>query len=343
MTAPKPALVADDADWVPRYLQHLAVQRRLSPRTLALYAAHLQVLQQHAAAEGLTLAQVHPAHVRRWLAQLHAAGRQPRGLALMLSSWRGFYRWVGRQGWMDAHPVTGVRAPKASRALPKALSVEQALQLVQSASGEPQDEPLRLRDRAMAELLYSSGLRLGELLGLDIHPSPSARGWVDLDSAEVHVCGKGGKWRSVPVGVAAQAALRDWLQARAAWLGAAASQPALFVGARGARLTPQVARRALAALARQAGLAIHVHPHMLRHSCASHVLQSSGDLRGVQELLGHASIASTQLYTRLDFQHLSRVYEAAHPRAQHRASSPAPQPPAAACGKPRAGQGQPNS
>ena len=308
--------VPDDAVLVQAYLRHVGVERRLSARTQALYAAHLAALQRLAAAEGLPLTRVHPAHVRRWVAQLHAAGRQPRGLALVLSSWRGFYTWLGRQGWIDTHPVHGVRAPKAARPLPKALAVEDALRLAEVPAV---DGPEAARDRALVELLYGSGLRLGELLGLDVQPHPAARGWVDLDGGEAHVLGKGGKWRTVPVGAPALVALRAWLAARTAWLPASAAQePALFVGARGRRLTPQVARRALAAWAQRAGLAAHVHPHMLRHSCASHVLQSSGDLRGVQELLGHASIASTQVYTRLDFQHLSRVYEAAHPRARRR-------------------------
>ncbi|MGQ9725053.1 MAG: tyrosine-type recombinase/integrase, partial [Tepidimonas sp.] len=183
----------------------------------------------------------------------------------------------------------------------------------------PQAQAELWRDRAMVELLYGSGLRLGELLGLDVHPGPNARGWIDAEAGEAHVLGKGGKRRIVPVGGPALAALADWRQARAV-LVRRADEPALFIGARGQRLTPQVARRRLAAWATAAGLAVHVHPHMLRHSFASHVLQSSGDLRGVQELLGHASIASTQVYTRLDFQHLSRVYEATHPRARRAAS-----------------------
>lgn len=321
MTAAPP----DDAALVQAYLQHVATQRRLSARTVALYGEHLALLLERAGGEGLELRRVLPAHVRRWVAQLHAAGRQPRGLALVLSCWRGFYTWLGRQGGLDVHPVQGVRAPKAPRPLPKALPVEAALRLAEGAGRRPDGAATEAaaaedaRDRALVELLYGSGLRLGELLGLDVQPGPAARGWVDLDGGEVHVLGKGGKWRTVPVGAPALAALRTWLQRRATLQPAGtAGEPALFIGARGRRLTPQVARRRLAHWARQAGLPQHVHPHMLRHSFASHLLQSSGDLRGVQELLGHASIATTQVYTRLDFQHLSRVYEAAHPRARRR-------------------------
>lgn len=344
-----PATVPDDDALLHDYLQHLRVQRRLSARTVALYTTHLHELRRRAAQEGLALTQVHPAHVRRWAAQLHAAGRQPRGIALVLSSWRGFYSWLGRCGLIDVHPVQGVRAPRTARPLPKALSVEQALHLVESAAaapaptaGDPRAQAQAARDRAMVELLYGSGLRLGELLALDVQPSARARGWIDWRAGEVHVQGKGSKWRSAPVGPAALAALRDWLAQRAALLPAeGADEPALWLGARGARLSPQVARRRLAEQARRAGLPQHVHPHMLRHSFASHLLQSSGDLRAVQELLGHASIASTQVYTRLDFQHLSRVYEAAHPRAQRRAPSPSVDgQPSGVSGKPRTGQGR---
>ncbi|MCX7815659.1 MAG: tyrosine recombinase XerC [Tepidimonas ignava] len=316
MDTPKP----DDAALLQAYLDHVRVQRRLGARTQQLYRTHLQGLVQRAHAEGLTLLTVDPAHVRRWAAQLHAQGHAPRGIALVLSCWRGLYTWLGRQGLIERHPVQGIRAPKAARTLPKALPVEAALHLVergQPADGAPDPAAAAIvrRDQAMVELLYGSGLRLGELLGLDVQPSPHARGWIDLPGAEAHVLGKGGKWRSVPVGPAACAAVQAWLAERPA-LQPRPGEPALFIGTRGARLTPQVARRSLAAWAQRAGLPQHVHPHMLRHSFASHVLQSSGDLRGVQELLGHASIATTQVYTRLDFQHLARVYEAAHPRAR---------------------------
>lgn len=315
-----PTTPDDDAALLQAYLEHVRVQRRLSARTQQLYRTHLHGLLQRVQAEGLTLLTVHPAQVRRWAAQLHAQGYEPRGIALVLSCWRGLYTWLGRQGLIERHPVQGIRAPKAARTLPKALPVEGALHLVEA--GRPGDDApdpaaavIARRDQALVELLYGCGLRLGELLGLDLQPNPHARGWIDLPGAEAHVLGKGGKWRSVPVGPAACAALQAWLAVRPA-LQPAAGEQAVFIGARGARLTPQVARRSVAAWAQRAGLPQHVHPHMLRHSFASHVLQSSGDLRGVQELLGHASITTTQVYTRLDFQHLARVYEAAHPRAR---------------------------
>lgn len=320
--------LTDDLVLIADYLTHVRVEKRLAARTQALYAEHLRELYRRAQAEGTDLRSVTPAQVRRWVAQLHAAGRQPRGIALVVSSWRGLYDWLGRTGHIDRHPLQGVRPPKAGKPLPKALTVEEALRLAHGpALAAPDDrtdqslgEAQRRCDRAMVELLYGSGLRLGELLGLDVQASPAARGWIDAQAGEAHVCGKGGKWRMVPVGGPALTALADWLAVRAQLL-RMPDEPALFLGARGERLTPQVARRRLAAWAAEAGVPVHVHPHMLRHSFASHVLQSSGDLRGVQELLGHASIASTQIYTRLDFQHLSRVYEAAHPRARHGAGA----------------------
>ena len=310
-------LSAEDQAWLDRYLEHVRVEKRLAARTQDLYAEHLQGLAQRCAQENLALAVVRDAHVRRWVAQLRASGREPRGIALVLSSWRGFYTWLGRQGLINVHPVQGVRAPKAGRPLPKALGVEDALRL---ADHEPeQDDPvLAARDRCATELLYGSGLRLGELLGLDVVASPQARGWIDAEAGEAHVLGKGGKWRTVPVGQPALKALADWLTHRPLW---AKDERALFVGQRGARLTPQALRQRLRQRAVQAGLMAPVHPHMLRHSFASHLLQSSGDLRAVQELLGHANIGTTQVYTRLDFQHLAKVYEAAHPRAGQRGSS----------------------
>jgi len=311
-----------DVALLQRYHSHLQVQKRLAARTLALYGDHLAALQQHCQAAGLGWAEVQEHHVRRWAAQLRASGRAPRSIALVLSAWRGFYTWLGREGLIGAHPLLNVRAPKAAQPLPKALAVQEALRLAeQSECAQPVQagEPgwLALQDRCLVELLYGSGLRIGELLGLDWRPSAQAQGWVDLQAAEAQVLGKGGKWRTAPVGAHALQALKLWLQTRPqAWPGSA--EPALFLGRRGARLTPQVARRRLQALARSAGLAGRVHPHMLRHSFASHLLQSSADLRAVQELLGHADIRSTQIYTRLDFQHLARAYEAAHPRARKR-------------------------
>ena len=301
-----------DADWVGAYLAHARVDKRLAERSLALYTEHLSQLQTFAREAGLALSQVHSAHVRRWVAHMHAAGRSARGIALILSGWRGFYTWVGRQGWMAHHPVQGVRAPKAGTPLPKALAVDDAVQLADHTQTD--DDPRReARDRCITELLYGSGLRVGELVGLDVVASDTAHGWIDAQAGEAHVLGKGSKRRSVPVGRAALVALAQWLAVRGDW---ASDDPALFIGSRGQRLTPQHIRVRLKRRSLVAGLSTPVHPHMLRHSYASHLLQSSGDLRAVQELLGHASISTTQVYTRLDFQHLARAYDAAHPRAR---------------------------
>ena len=315
-----------DAQLVERYLEHVRVEKRLAARTVELYALDLQKLAHHAAEAQVGLLQVHTSHIRRWVAQMHSGGRSGRGIALILSGWRGFYVWLGREGLIASNPVQDVRAPKAGKPLPKALSVDDAVQLA-SFEGRECDTPwLQARDAAMVELLYSSGLRVGELIGLDAVASPQARGWVDLQAAEAHVLGKGEKRRTVPVGAKALEALQRWLAVRAQGLPALqrspatatgdAAQAALFIGRNGTRLTAQSIWQRLRRRSLLAGLAAPVHPHMLRHSFASHLLQSSSDLRAVQELLGHASITTTQVYTRLDFQHLAKAYDAAHPRAK---------------------------
>ena len=311
--------VAPPHPQVLRYLEHVRFEKRLATRTATLYALHLADLEQRAAVVPVDLLQVHQAHVRRWAAQLHAGGRSGRGIALVLSCWRGFYGWLGREGLVASNPVQDVRAPKAGKALPKALGVDDAVQLA-DFQAEMDDPWLDARDAAMVELLYGCGLRVGELVGLDIQASTAAlqagRGWIDLESAEVQVQGKGSKRRTAPLGRAALEALQHWLVVRGAVEGAGTVQPALFIGRRGTRLTPQSIWQRLRRRSLLAGLAAPVHPHMLRHSFASHLLQSSGDLRAVQELLGHASITTTQVYTRLDFQHLAQVYDVAHPRAK---------------------------
>ena len=242
--------------------------------------------------------------LRRFLAMLHGRGLSGRSLARMLSSWRAFYRMLQDcDAAMKENPCAGIKAPKAPKRLPSALSPDEAVRLVEIRG----DEPLALRDRALFELAYSSGLRLAELAGLDVER-------LDLATGEVRVWGKGAKERIVPVGAAAATAVRAWLPVRAGLTGADAK--ALFVGKSGKRITPRSIERRLAEWAVTQGLGRHVHPHMLRHSFASHVLQSSGDLRAVQEMLGHASIASTQVYTHLDFQYLAKAYDAAHPRAR---------------------------
>ena len=298
-----------------RYVEHLRVERRLAPRSVTMVHDALLRLQQAAASAQVDLRQVQTQHVRRWAAQLRERPLAPRSIAIHLSAWRGLYRWWGRQGEVRINPVEGVRAPKAGKPLPKALSVEQAVSLAafEPAQGNP---ALRARDHCMVELLYGSGLRVAELVGLDLRAGAGAAGWIDAADASAMVLGKGSKRRTVPVGAPALAALRAWLALRGQV--AAADEPALFVSTRGTRLTGSQVRSRLKGLALQAGLPTHVHPHMLRHSFASHLLQSSGDLRAVQELLGHANISTTQVYTRLDFQHLAKVYDAAHPRARRK-------------------------
>ncbi len=304
----------DDPALIAAYLAHVRVDKRLADRTVALYTEDLRKLGENAAVAGVPLRQVQPAHVRRWIAQMHGSGRSARGIALILTGWRGFYTWLVRQGLTGHHPVQDVRAPKAGKPLPKALPVDEAVRLAEHTQAD--DDPgLEARDACIIELLYGSGLRIGELVGLDVAASGTAKGWIDTQAGEAHVLGKGSKRRSVPVGRAALASLARWLELRSVW---ARDDAALFIGQRGQRLTPQHIRVRLRRRSLQAGLSTPVHPHMLRHSFASHVLQSSGDLRAVQELLGHASIGTTQVYTRLDFQHLAQVYDAAHPRAQSR-------------------------
>ena len=312
-------LVAADApaldDDILRHLVHLEVERRLAPNTLTMYRDAFKRLQGFALAQPVALRVVQPHHVRRWAAQLNSQGLAPRSIAIQLSAWRGFYRWLGRDGHVALNPVDGVRAPRAAKPLPKALSVEQAVALAENP-GAGANPLLAARDHCIVELLYGCGLRVGELVGLDLQAGGATAGWVDAADASAHVFGKGSKRRSVPVGAAALSALRSWLAVRGQL--ADAGEPALFVSNRGTRLTPSQVRSRLKNQAVAAGLPTHVHPHMLRHSYASHLLQSSGDLRAVQELLGHANISTTQVYTQLDFGHLSKVYDAAHPRARRK-------------------------
>ena len=315
--------MASDADLVTRYLEFVRVEKRLAARTVDLYALDLAKLQSYAQSAGRTpqtalpLCEVSHHHIRRWIAAMHSGGRSARGIALILSGWRGFYAWLGRQGLVASNPVQDVRAPKAAKPLPKALGVDDAVQFADFHRGD--GAWLEARDVAIVELLYGSGLRVGELVGLDVQASPLAKGWIDLQDAQAHVLGKGSKRRSVPVGSVALAALQRWLALRDHPPGRStegADSSALFTGRHGTRLTAQSVWQRLQRRSLLANTSAPVHPHMLRHSFASHVLQSSSDLRGVQELLGHANISTTQVYTRLDFQHLSRAYDAAHPRAK---------------------------
>ena len=286
----------------------LAHERHLSARTLAMYALALEELQQ--ALQPLPLEQLNSGHIRRGVAHLQRKPQSPRSIAIALAAWRGYYRWLARQGRVQTNPVQGLRAPRAAKLLPKALAPDASAQLLEFTAHTPADK----RDRAMFELLYSSGLRLNELVYLDWRPGSQALGWLSDDLREAVVTGKGQKRRVVPVGTQASQALQSWLQVRSEL--AKADEAALFVGARGQRISAGVVQRLLKQRALQQGLPTRVHPHMLRHSFASHVLQSSGDLRAVQEMLGHASISTTQVYTKLDFQHLAKVYDAAHPRAR---------------------------
>ena len=303
---------------VERYLEHVRVQKRLAIRTVELYALDLQKLSEFAEQAGVELLAVQNTHIRRWVAQMHSKGRSGRGIALILSGWRGFYAWLGREGQLANNPVLDVRAPKASKPLPKALSVDDAVQLA-SFRGESDDPWLESRDAAIVELLYGGGLRVGELTGLDLTAGPDARGWIDLDAGDAHVLGKGSKRRSVPIGAKAVDALQRWLVVRAQH--SVAEQSAMFIGRNGTRLSAQSIWQRLKRRSLLANMATPVHPHMLRHSFASHLLQSSSDLRAVQELLGHANITTTQVYTRLDFQHLAKAYDAAHPRAKLKPST----------------------
>lgn len=319
---------------IDRHLTHLRVQRRLAERTLALYGEAFTRLLTLSEAARVALTDVKAHHVRGWMARLHAQGLGSRSIAIHLAAWRGLYKWLSQERLVNANPVDSIKAPKAPKPLPKALSADQAVAL---AAHQPDDDVdtagseaaatrrareapwLNARDHAMVELLYSSGLRSAELLGLDTVAGDAARGWVDMQAGEAHVLGKGSKRRIVPVGQAALQALRHWLDVRAS-LGVL-KDDALFISRLGSRLTPMQLRNRLKQLAQDAGMPTHVHPHMLRHSFASHLLQSSSDLRAVQELLGHAHISTTQVYTKLDFQHLAKVYDAAHPRAKRKGST----------------------
>lgn len=285
------------------FLSHLQIERRMSPHTLDAYRRDLDALAAWTTEQGAAdVSDLHTEQLRAFIAAEHRRGLSPKSLQRRLSACRSFYLWLLKHGRIAASPAAGLRAPKAPRKLPQVLDVDEAVQLVEL----PTDVPLGLRDRAILELFYSSGLRLSELCALR---------WRDLDLVEglVTVLGKGGKQRAVPVGSHARRALD-------AWRGESQGQAdgAVFPGRNGAPITPRAVQIRLRQLAQRQGLFKRVHPHLLRHSFASHVLESSGDLRGVQELLGHADIATTQIYTHLDYQHLAKVYDSAHPRAKRK-------------------------
>lgn len=296
-----------------QYLEVLKNQRNLSPHTISNY--QLDLLDLESFANGKELSNLTYFDLRRLTSQRHAQGLNARSIARKLSCWRGFYRWLADQTPLAANPVDGIKAPKKEKSLPKALGADDAVRLV---SQKASNEPTPCVNHAMFELLYSSGLRVSELVGLDVadikENGHTSLGWVDMSQAEVHVTGKGNKQRIVPVGKPALEAIQEWLLLRPMLLKNDAHP--LFLTERGTRMSVRLVQLRLKAHAQLIGIPADVHPHVLRHSFASHVLQSSGDLRAVQEMLGHSSIAATQVYTSLDFQHLAKVYDASHPRAK---------------------------
>jgi integrase/recombinase XerC len=290
---------------VAAFLAHLQVERRMSAHTLDAYRRDLEAVSAWAQAQGAAIETLDSEQLRQFIAAEHRRGLSPTSLQRRLSACRSFYGWLLRHRRIEVSPAATLKAPKAPRKLPQVLDADEAVRLVEL----PTDAPLGMRDRALLELFYSSGLRLSELCALI---------WRDLDFATglVNVLGKGNRQRRVPFGSHARAALQAWH----AECGGAADAP-VFPGRNGGPITQRAVQIRIRQLAQRQGLFKHVHPHMLRHSFASHILESSGDLRGVLELLGHADIATTQIYTHLDFQHLAKVYDAAHPRAKRRRSS----------------------
>ncbi len=302
--------------FVDEYVQWLRVERRLSAHTLSAANADLHKL--------LHLLGDQPAdtlHIRSALSRLNASGLAPRSLARIASSWRGYFKWAIEFKGLSVHPMTGLKTPKRDKTLPKALSPDAALMLVKpqdpSADSAQSPESGLACIYVIADLLYATGMRLSELLSLDVAPGPGSVSWIDWSEGVAHVTGKGSKQRSIPIPGQTLIACKRWLSERTT-RAAVMDEKALFINLKGRRLSPRTVQKQLARLAHEQGVDRHVHPHMLRHSYASHVLQSSGDLRAVQELLGHSSIASTQIYTSLDFQHLAAVYDKAHPRAKQK-------------------------
>jgi integrase/recombinase XerC len=296
-----PASLSPNQRYLNGYLAWLRNEKRYSELTARNYARDLDHLFELAADTPLANLKIH--HIRRYIAQLHSQGLGGRSLARMLSAWRGFYTYLMRDHGLPDNPCVGLRAPKSAKTLPQALSPDEASRMVDL----PADTSAAIRDKAIFELFYSSGLRLAELVSLDPEQ-------LDLDTGEVRVTGKGSKTRIVPLGQFAISALKAWLLVRGQL--AKPGEAALFVGQRGLRISPRVVQLRMKQWGVKQGITSNVHPHLLRHSFATHVLQSSGDLRAVQEMLGHASISTTQVYTHLDFQYLSKIYDAAHPRAR---------------------------
>ena len=302
-----------ERDWIERFASHLRHERRVSAHTVTAYRHDLAELGAFCAARGLVRwCELEHAHIRTFAAAAHAGGLSARSVQRRLSAVRTFYEYLLREGACRINPATDVKAPKTRKRLPTTLDVDQMGRLLAFRT----DDSLSARDKAIMELFYSSGLRLSELVGVDL-------GALDLADRTVRVLGKGAKARVLPIGRYAVKALRHWLAERRMLLGAAAADPAapVFVGRTGRRLTARAVQLRVDLWARRQGLGVRLHPHMFRHSFASHLLESSGNLRGVQELLGHADIGTTQIYTHLDFQHLAKVYDSAHPRARRRKRS----------------------
>jgi integrase/recombinase XerC len=292
--------------WLPKFFEYLSVERRMSPHTDSNYRRDLKRFIGHCDRNDIADWQhVDGQHVRSFAAAEHRQGSSPRSIQRRLSAIRSFYNYLLRESVVKLNPAVDVQAPKAKQRLPSTIDVDQMTRLLSFRT----DEELSVRDKAMMELFYSSGLRLSELVNLDLMD-------IDLADRTVRVLGKGNKTRVVPVGRHAVDAITRWLQERTKL--ANVGNTALFVGVRGERINPRSVQKQVAAWARSQGLGVHVHPHMFRHSFATHLLESSHDLRGVQELLGHANIATTQIYTHLDFQHLAKIYDAAHPRARRK-------------------------
>lgn len=295
-----------DPDTVTAFLKHLESERRLSAHTVTNYQRDLKEARRVLGQQDWTGVTVHD--IRSLVASLHRQGKGGKTIARLLSTLRTFYRYLMREGIARDNPVVDVRAPKSGKRLPKALDADQVTQLLDA--GTDKGDPLSLRDQAMMELFYACGLRLAELLGLDLDN-------VDMNAAQLLVTGKGNKTRQLPMGKPAVTALKRWLKARPLFVKDSAEK-AIFLSKNGKRLSPSSVQQRLKRHALERGLDDHLHPHKLRHSFATHLLESSGDLRAVQELLGHADLATTQVYTHLDFQHLAQVYDGAHPRAQRR-------------------------
>jgi integrase/recombinase XerC len=315
--------MAAPQEWLARFGAHLGAERRLSPHTVAAYQRDIAAFAAWCEAQGISdWATLEMRQLRDFAARSHAQGLGPRSIQRRLSALRSLFRFLEREGLANHNPVADVRAPKAPKRLPQTIDVDQMSRLLTPpVPGEVLPAAARrprggtpatadaTRELAIMELFYSSGLRLAELVGLDL-------GDLSLADRTVRVLGKGNKTRIVPVGAKAVLALKRWMSARSAL--AAAGERAVFLGRNGRRLGARQVQRLVAQHARARGLPQHVHPHLFRHSFATHLLESSRDLRAVQELLGHASISTTQIYTHLDFQHLARTYDSSHPRARRR-------------------------